>query len=50
MSLDVFLFQPDPCYHIQVSSGENAPEANERDGAFAKREGEREREVAALHM
>lgn len=32
---DVFPLQLDPCYLVQVSSEENTPEANERDGAFA---------------
>lgn len=53
MLIDAFLLQPDPYHHIQVRSGENAPEANERDGAFAQREGERESKgevIAVLHL
>lgn len=51
--IDAFLLQPDPYHHIQVCSGENAPEANKRDGAFAQREGERESKgevIAVLHL
>lgn len=53
MLIDAFLIQPDPYHHIQICSGENAPEANKRDGVFAQREGERESKgevIAGLHL